>query len=72
MNSKQRRRFIRQYKEKIELDRVINRLENQRPRWFDSNWPEPGMLYEGEKEFEYKPRLDFYYAMHIRSKENDT
>jgi len=71
MNAKQRRRLVRQYKEQIELDRVLVRLEGKRPYWFDA--ADPLNLhrykYDGEPIVETVARLNFYYAKDIQHKE---
>jgi len=71
MNAKQRRRLVRQYKEKIELDRVVKRLEGKPPYWFDA--ADPHNLhrhkYDGEPVVETVARLNFYYAKDIQRKE---
>lgn len=62
MNAKQRRRFVRQYKEAIKLDQVVCRLEGT-TRWFDPSLP-------GEYQPRAsKPELNFYYALYMRAKE---
>lgn len=65
MNAKQRRRFVRQYKEKIKLDQVVCRLEGT-TRWFDS-----GALSTTHKQTPAS-ELNFYYALYIKAKEQTT
>ena len=71
MNAKQRRQFVRQYKHKIELDRVVVRLEGKPPYWFDAADPHNlhRYRYDGEPVVETVARLNFYYARVIQSKE---
>ena len=63
MNAKQRRRFVRQYKEKIRLDQVVCRLEGT-ARWFDSGAP------SAYHKHTPAPELNYYYALYIKAKEN--
>ena len=71
MNAKQRRRLVRQYKEKIEIDRVVNRLEGKPQHWLDAANPDNlrRYSYKGELISETVSRLNFYYAKHIQHKE---
>ena len=68
MNSKQRRRFVREYKQKIELDRVIVRLEEGRPRWCDVSDPNAllNYSYDGEPVVVTAARLNFDYATTLK------
>ena len=73
MNAKQRRRFVRQYKEKIHLDRVVRRLEGVvGPPWYDAADSDNlhRFKYDGEPIVETVARLNFYYASYIKSLEN--
>ena len=74
MNAKQRRRLVRQYKEKIELDRVVRRLEGTDRSWFDAT--DSNNLhrynYDGELIVESVARLNFYYTLHIIDQEKST
>jgi hypothetical protein len=71
MNAKQRRRFVRQYKEKINTDRVLRILEGSFPTWFDSV-DENNLCrykYDGEPVVETVARLNYYYALHMKEQE---
>ena len=74
MNAKQRRRLVRQYKHRIDLDRVVTRLEGTDPPWFDAT--DSNNLhrykYDGEPIVETVARLNFYYTLHIIDQEKST
>jgi hypothetical protein len=71
MNAKQRRRFVRQYKEKIKTDRVLRILEGSFPNWFDSVDKDnvDRNKYYGESVVETVARLNYYYALHMKEQE---
>lgn len=71
MNAKQRRRLVRQYAEKVQLDRVAMRLEG-RVHWFDSARPNPRYLRQALVTDAKKARLDYIYTRFIQSQENDS
>jgi hypothetical protein len=62
MNAKQRRRLVRQYKEAINIDRAVCRLEGSL-RWFDSRHPTQKHMKNPT------PELDYYYALYVKAKE---
>lgn len=75
MNAKQRRRLVRRYKEQIEIDRVVRRLEGSSTPWYDSADPDNlhRYKYNGEPVVETVARLNFYYALYIKGENaNDT
>ncbi len=75
MNAKQRRRLVRRYKEQIEIDRVVRRLEGSSTPWYDATDPDNlrRYKYDGEPVVETAARLNFYYALHIKGENaNDT
>lgn len=63
MNAKQRRRLVRQYKEKIHLDMAITRLEG-RLRWFDPKHPS-----KYHDKVQSTPRRYYIYALYMKDKE---
>ena len=71
MNAKQRRRFVRQYKEKINTDRVLRILEGRFPTWFDSVDKDnvDRSIYDGESVVEAVARLNYYYALYLKEQE---
>lgn len=71
MNAKQRRRFVRQYKEKVHLDRVLRILEGRFPAWFDSVDKDNVVRnkYYGEYVVEAAARLNYYYALYLKEQE---
>jgi hypothetical protein len=68
MNAKQRRRFVRQYKEQIETDRVVRRLEGSSTPWYDAADSDNlhKFKYDGEPVVETVARMNFYYALYIK------
>jgi hypothetical protein len=71
VNAKQRRRFVRQYKEKINTDRVLRILEGRISNWFDSA-DEKNLYrykYDGESVVETVARLNYYYALYVKEQE---
>ncbi len=67
MNSKQRRRFVRQYKERIHNDMVVCRLEGDGLRWFDPGNPAYHYMLSDNRD---RPFRYYMYALYIKSQEN--
>ncbi len=67
MNSKQRRRLVRQYKEKIHLDMAICRLEGG-TRWFDPRHPANNYMLDTAQT---TPWRYYIYALYMKDKEKD-
>jgi hypothetical protein len=65
MNAKQRRRLVRQYKEKIHLDMAIIRLEGGKERWFDPKHPSNEMFISDTVPWRY-----YRYALYMKDKES--
>jgi hypothetical protein len=65
MNAKQRRRLVRQYKEKIHLDMAITRLEGGKGRWFDPKHPCNEMFICDTVAWRY-----YLYALYMKDKES--
>ena len=62
MNARQRRRLVRQYADKVQLDRITQRLQGMAPRWCDStNFKRATDRHAAQ--------LDYFYTLDIRSKE---
>lgn len=60
MNAKQRRRFVRQYKERIHTDMAIRRLEGWPLKWFDPK--DPGLHNDNYTPFRY-----YMYALYLKA-----
>jgi len=74
MNAKQRRRLVRRYKEQIEVDRIVRRLEGSSAPWYDSADADNlyRYKYDGELVVETVARLNFYYTLYIIDQEKST
>jgi hypothetical protein len=65
MNAKQRRRLVRQYKEKIHLDMAIIRLEGGKGRWFDPKHPKNSLINCDTVPWRY-----YMYALYMKDQES--